>query len=213
MSKMKKLLFVVISLGTLLGIYTYERFQRNEMIEHLEAFLKESEQESVKFYERLITDYPKSSTAVYALFKLNKNTQAKELLTKLITNKNDSAIFLRSKLAIETDYLIYPTADALKNLQDTCKKYVEPCLSLSEYYRKINEYNNAYKYLLIAEASNKPEVYADLMYLFSSKQWIKYDPAIAKGYAVKLENSVPLKNEECSGSSKGLFELTEYKDD
>lgn len=207
---MKKLLFVIIPFGVLLGIYAYEDFQRKVMLEHLDSLIEESNQHTVKFYEPLITDYPMSSTAVYALFKLNKNTQARELLNELITNKNDSAIFLRSKLVIETDYLVYPTSDALKNLQNMCEKYVEPCLILSKYYFKTNEYNNAYKYLLIAEDSNKPEVYADLFYLFSNKQWIKYAPAIAKEYAVKLENSVPLKNDDCSGSSNGLFELTEH---
>jgi len=208
MSKTKKLLFIVIILAVLLGSYAYEHFKRKEITEYIQDILKESEQESIRFYERLITDHPKSSTAAYALYKLNKNTQAKELLAELIKNKNDSAIFLRSKLAIETNYLAYPTADALKNLHDMCEKYVEPCLLLSEYYRKTNEYDNAYKYLLIAESSNKPEVYADLMYLFSSRQWIKHDLAIANEYAVKLENSVPLKNKECSGPPKGLFELT-----
>ena len=211
MSKKKKTLLTITYLGILLGVFGYQYFKTKEMTDKLEASVKESKERSDKLYGQLIIDYPMTATAAYALFKLNKTTQAEELLNTLIKNENEPAIYLQSKLAIETELLDFPVSEAIQKLHLLCKKYFEPCITLSNYYKKSNEYDNSYKYLIIAEASNKPEVYADLMYLFSNKKWGKHNPAIAKEYAVKLENSVPLKDKECSGNSKGLFQLTMYE--
>ena len=165
---MKIILFLIL-FTLVLSLQLYS----NLNLEKIQEEIEKSNLEVDLIKEEHIENNPNSAQSVLYLFQTNESERAKSLLKKLIASNEHEAIYANALLSLEGKYLPTNKETALNTLKEQCSTYIEPCVFLGSYFRKIKDHKSAIKYLKKALDTNEITIFDGSYHCNASNAGIK----------------------------------------